>query len=84
MKRFRYRTKAMLGTWRWTRLEAALDAMRAGQATIDHGRPDGLLWRVAGRIEYEGDVPLFGGPSWCQLCQERSQSSAESSSNIRK
>jgi len=51
--RFRYRTSVLIGRWR-ARPDAALaDAIAAGQA--ENGPDGGILWRVDGRIEAEGE-----------------------------
>ena len=51
MHAFRFATSVLVGPWRPSRDEALSDAVQAGQAVRDRNRPDGLEWRVDGRIE---------------------------------
>ena len=58
-RRFRYRTAALFGRWRGSRADAALDAVRAGQAQMCDVEPLGIRWRVRGAIEEEhGSRPV--------------------------
>lgn len=51
MPAFRFTTSVLVGPWRPSREEAQRDAIRARQAIASDQRPDGLEWRVSGRIE---------------------------------
>jgi hypothetical protein len=51
MNAFRFATTVLVGPWRSSREEALHDAVHACQAVRDDSRPDGLEWRVSGRIE---------------------------------
>jgi hypothetical protein len=51
MHMFRFTTSVLVGPWRPNREEAQRDAIRARQAVPSRQRPDGLEWRVSGRIE---------------------------------
>jgi hypothetical protein len=48
---YRYRTPALVGPWRKTARQAALDALRAKQALRDDRDRQELRWLVPGRIE---------------------------------
>lgn len=47
---YRYRTKALVGPWRFTREAAATDAVQARQAGYHDGSLD---WKVPGEIEVQ-------------------------------
>ena len=49
MRLYRYRTTALFGPWRESRMKAAGDAVAAGQAEWAEG--DRLDWQVEGEIE---------------------------------
>jgi hypothetical protein len=51
--RYRYRTAAIAGPWRATRERALADAVKARQAEADASQPDGVRWRLPGRIEMD-------------------------------
>lgn len=51
MRGFRFTTSVLVGPWRSSREEALGDAVKAGQAVRSLATPDGLEWRVIGRIE---------------------------------
>ena len=51
MAQHRFRTVAIVGAWRPTREQACQDALRARLARPDAASPDGLCWRVPGKIE---------------------------------
>ena len=53
LRRYRYRTAALLGAWRESREDAIADAIRADQARRDENEACGLSWRVPGQIEEE-------------------------------
>ena len=55
MARYRYRTQALAGRWRDSRIDAMRDAVKARQAMPDEGAPDGLKWLVPGEIESDGE-----------------------------
>jgi hypothetical protein len=48
---YRYRTKALVGPWRPTRLQAIEDAVKARQAVRDTASGPDVNWRVEGEIE---------------------------------
>lgn len=54
--RYRYRTSVLLGRWKSSPREAALDAIRSGQAELDDTAKHGIRWRVDGEIEEEDSV----------------------------
>jgi hypothetical protein len=58
VERFRYRTKALVGSWRATREEAIADAIRAGQAA-----PIGENADADELIERQERAPPAGSPS---------------------
>ena len=47
---YRYRTKVIVGPWRFTREAAATDAVKARQARYHDGSLD---WKVPGEIEVQ-------------------------------
>jgi hypothetical protein len=47
---FRYRTNALIGPWRASAVEAAADAVRAGQAERD-AQAGALRWKCKGCLE---------------------------------
>jgi hypothetical protein len=51
MSTFRFVTSVLIGPWRTTRTEALSDAVQSRQAVRNVRLPDGLEWRVPGRIE---------------------------------
>jgi hypothetical protein len=51
MSAFRFVTAVLSGPWRQDRREAVDDAIRSRQARENDARPDGIEWRVPGRIE---------------------------------
>lgn len=51
MHAFRFTTSVLVGPWRSSREEAQGDAVKARQAVRNLAQPDGLEWRVDGRIE---------------------------------
>jgi len=60
-KFWRYRTSVLVGPWRPTAGQAAQDAIIHGQAIRDESKPNGLAWRVPGRIEALADAPATEG-----------------------
>ena len=48
---YRYRTPVLVGPWRKSARQAALDALRARQARRDERDSHALRWLVPGRIE---------------------------------
>jgi hypothetical protein len=59
MRRYRYRTCVLVGSWREARDAAVADAIRSRQARPGAG-VGGLIWLVPGRIEdspEEGEEP---------------------------
>ena len=59
MNAFRFATTVLVGPWRSSREEALGDAVHSRQAIRNTSLPDGLEWRVAGRIE---QAPREGRP----------------------
>jgi len=55
MTRYRYRTSVLVGPWRATRREAALDAICSNQARADDTGGT-LVWLVPGEIETDGET----------------------------
>ena len=53
MPGFRFTTSVLVGPWRPSREEAQRDAIKARQAIANGQQPDGLEWRVSGRIEQD-------------------------------
>ena len=53
MKRYRYRTRALVGAWRSTLEQAEEDAVARRQAERGEAPRHALRWRVAGFIEAE-------------------------------
>ena len=51
MRRYRYRTAALVGPWRESRARAAHDAAKAGQVIVDGEDPLNFRWVVPGEIE---------------------------------
>ena len=51
MRRYRYRTAALVGPWRESRARAARDAAKAGQVIVDGEDPLNFRWVVSGEIE---------------------------------
>lgn len=51
MSAFRFVTSVLIGPWRTSRNEAISDAVQSRQAVRNVRLPDGLEWRVPGRIE---------------------------------
>ena len=51
MRRYRYRTAALVGPWRESRARAAHDAAKAGQVIVDGEDPLNFRWVVSGEIE---------------------------------
>lgn len=51
MRAFRFATSVLIGPWRSSRDEALSDAVKARQAVANRSFPEGLEWRVTGRIE---------------------------------
>lgn len=58
---YRYRTKALVGPWRSTRMRAMADALHSGQMRRDECDRHELRWMVEGRIEERGTDPLAAG-----------------------
>lgn len=52
-RRYRYRTKVLVGSWRNTRQQAVEDALKAGQARLGDGEGDTatIEWIIKGFIE---------------------------------
>jgi hypothetical protein len=61
MRRYRYRTPALIGPWRASAGEAADDAIRARQATRSGPNGADLRWRLSGWIEENSDEDRGGG-----------------------
>ena len=55
---FRFVTSVLIGPWRASRGEAITDAVQARQAVRHLRLPDGLEWRVPGRIEQTDGLDL--------------------------
>ena len=51
MRRYRYRTAALVGPWRESSARAARDAAKAGQMIVDGEDPLNFRWVVPGEIE---------------------------------
>ena len=51
MRRYRYRTSVLVGSWRGTRERAIEDAINAKQAVREADSGNGLEWVVPGSIE---------------------------------
>lgn len=51
LRRYRYRTAALVGPWRESEARAARDAARAGQIIVDREDPLNFRWVVPGEIE---------------------------------
>ena len=51
MGAFRFVTSVLIGPWRTSRNEAISDAVQSRQDVRKVRLPDGLEWRVPGRIE---------------------------------
>jgi len=50
LRRYRYRTPALVGPWRESQDDALRDAARAGQLVFE-GNGSAMRWVVAGEIE---------------------------------
>jgi hypothetical protein len=51
IRRYRYRTTALVGTWRASPELAIQDAINARLALREEGEPGGIRWIVPGNIE---------------------------------
>ena len=56
--RYRYRTNVLIGRWQMSPSDAALDAIRAGQAEPCEAAENGIRWRVNGEIESDRETPM--------------------------
>lgn len=56
MRRYRYRTPALVGPWRESQDDALRDAARAGQLVLE-GSGSAMRWMVAGEIEERLERP---------------------------
>lgn len=72
MFRYRYRTNALIGPWRKSRVIALADAIRAKQAFWDDhsGR---VSWRVPGSIEKEPEAREQGDSRGTEFTLDRSR-----------
>ena len=55
MRRYRYRTSVLVGSWRPSRAKAIEDAIKAHQARLQAESSNGLEWIVPGSIEEESE-----------------------------